>query len=84
MLVKLGDPCQSRFEPDYTMEKRTVPPDEYFVMGDNRNHSNDSHNGWYVERDEIHGKAWLSSWPPKLWGLVPSYPLEKQIANAGG
>jgi signal peptidase I len=81
--VKLDEPYVMD-PPGYVMEKRTVPPDEYFVLGDNRNHSNDSHSGWYVTRDEIHGKAWLSSWPPKLWGVVPSYPLGNQIASAGG
>jgi signal peptidase I len=81
--VKLNEPYEDE-APDYTMPKITVPPDEYFVLGDNRNHSNDSHNGWYAERDEIRGKAWLSSWPPSLWGVIPSYPLGSQIANAGG
>jgi signal peptidase I len=80
--VKLDEPYVAQ-EPTYTMQEITVPPDDYFVMGDNRNHSNDSHNGWFVERDEIHGKAWLSSWPPSLWGVVQSYPLGKQIAAAG-
>ncbi len=80
--VKLDEPYINQ-APIYTMEKRTVPADEYFVLGDNRNHSNDSHNGWYVERDDIHGRAWLSSWPPRLWGVIPSYPLDKQVASAG-
>jgi len=80
--VKLDEPYINQ-APAYTMEKRTVPSDEYFVLGDNRNHSNDSHNGWYVEHDDIHGKAWISSWPPRLWGIIPSYPLDKQVASAG-
>jgi len=69
--------------PNYAMEEKKVPEAKYFVLGDNRNHSNDSHNGWYVERSEIHGKAWLSTWPPDLWGVVPEYPLDNQVANAG-
>jgi len=68
--------------PNYNMAKKKVPEGKYFVLGDNRNQSNDSHNGWYVDRSEIHGKAWLSTWPPKLWGVVPDYPLGNQIANA--
>jgi signal peptidase I len=80
--VRLSEPYEAE-TPDYAMPKITVPPDKYFVLGDNRNHSNDSHNGWLVQRDEIHGKAWLSSWPPSLWGVIPSYPLGSQIASAG-
>ena len=79
--VKLDEPYIMS-PPSYTVEKRKVPDGEYFVLGDNRNHSNDSHNGWYASRQEIHGKAWLSSWPPKLWGVVPDYPIGQDIANA--
>ena len=68
--------------PDYFMPVITVPKDMYFVLGDNRNHSNDSHNRWYVDRKDIRGKAWLSTWPPDDWGIVHNYPLGEQIANA--
>ena len=63
--VKLSEPYEAE-APTYVMAKITVPPDEYFVMGDNRNHSNDSHNGWYVMRDEIHrqGLAFLLAAEP--------------------
>ncbi len=59
--------------PEYTVKKLTVPEDSYFVLGDNRNLSNDSHSGWTVERSQIIGKAWVSIWPPSLWGLAPHY-----------
>ncbi|MDD5127567.1 MAG: signal peptidase I [Dehalococcoidales bacterium] len=65
--------------PTYTLDKMTVPPDEYFVLGDNRNNSNDSHRGWTVPREDIVGKAWLSTWPPDTWGVVPTYPLNEQL-----
>ena len=65
--------------PSYTMSQRTIPENEYFVLGDNRNNSNDSHNGWNVDRDSIVGKVWLSIWPP---GLTPEYNLEEQLASA--
>lgn len=80
--VKLDEPYIMS-SPNYAMEEKEVPEGKYFVLGDNRNQSNDSHNGWYVGRSEIHGKAWLSTWPPKLWGVVPEYPLGNQIASAG-
>jgi signal peptidase I len=79
--VKLVEPYVAE-APSYTMLKLEVPKDKYFVLGDNRNHSNDSHNQWYVDRKDIRGKAWLSTWPPDDWGIVHNYPLNEQIANA--
>ena len=69
--------------PNYTMEKTEVPPDRYFVLGDNRNNSNDSHRGWFASREDIIGKAWLSTWPPEAWGLVPDYALSEQLTSSG-
>jgi len=59
--------------PDYTMAATQVPENEYFVLGDNRNNSNDSHNGWTVPRANIIGKAWFIYWPPSKWGVVKHY-----------
>jgi len=69
--------------PRYHLDELKVPVDSYFVLGDNRNQSNDSHNGWVVPRQNIIGKAWLSIWPPPEWGLVPRYALQEQLASAG-
>jgi len=55
------------------MPNSVVPDGEYFVLGDNRNSSRDSHTGWTVPQDDILGKAWLSIWPLNQFGLVPDY-----------
>ncbi|MFH1647952.1 MAG: signal peptidase I [Chloroflexota bacterium] len=82
--VRLDEPY-IKSPPSYTMASRKVPDDEYFVLGDNRNHSTDSHSSsdWWVPRENIQGKVWLSTWPPATWGVVPDHPLGNQIANAG-
>ena len=48
-------------------------PDDYFVMGDNRNNSNDSHVFGAVHRRAITGKVQLVYWPPKQMRLAPNY-----------
>jgi signal peptidase I len=71
--------------PNYTMPATEVPETEYFVLGDNRNNSNDSHTGWTVPRDNIIGKAWFIYWPPSKWGVVKhySYPELNEAGEQG-
>ncbi len=79
--VKLDEPYIKN-PPSYTLAKKEIPKNSYFVLGDNRDHSNDSHHGWFAKREDMIGKAWLMTWPPTDWGIVPDYCLDKQLANA--
>jgi signal peptidase I len=56
--------------PEYQYNRREIPDDHYLVLGDNRNNSADSHNGWTVPRENIIGKAWLNYWPISNWEIM--------------
>jgi len=62
-----------RARPNYTMPAMEVPENEYFVLGDNRNNSNDSSHNWTVPRDNIIGKSWFTYWPPSKLRVVKHY-----------
>jgi signal peptidase I len=49
-----------------------VPPNEYFVLGDNRNNSSDSHMWGFVPHDDIVGRALLIYWPLSEMTLLRS------------
>lgn len=50
-------------KPLYTFPRSRVPNGSYFVLGDNRNNSEDSHLWKWLPRNDIIGKAWVSYWP---------------------
>jgi len=69
--------------PNYEMPAKEIPEGEYFVLGDNRNNSNDSQNNWTVNRDDVIGKAWFAYWPPSSWGVIEHYRYPELIGNEG-
>ena len=69
-----GEQLDEPFTVDETRAGRsstvTVPPLHVFVLGDNRDRSNDSRSFGPVPIDNVVGRAWLSYWPPEDVGLV--------------
>ncbi len=53
-----------------SMSEITVPPNEYFVMGDHRSISSDSRDFGPVPRKLIYGKASFVYWPADNMGVV--------------
>ena len=51
------------------MAPRVLAEDEYFVLGDNRQQSNDSRNWGPVPEENIVGKVWVVYWPFSAFGV---------------
>ncbi len=57
-------------------EERVVPPENYFVLGDNRANSSDSRRWGFVPEENIIGKALLSYWPLEELGGAGNRSLD--------
>jgi signal peptidase I len=69
--VRLDEPYVPKlFRDARSMGEMTIPPEEYFVMGDHRSISSDSRDFGPVERNLIFGKAEFIYWPAGNMGVV--------------
>lgn len=57
-------------KPDYQYGPKIVPDYSYFVLGDNRRFSNDSHMWGFVPKKNIIGKTLIRYWPLNTLGKL--------------
>ena len=66
-----------------------VPPDRYFVMGDNRNNSEDSRYWGFVPRDLVIGRAMFVYWsydesaPETGWSILGDFLVNTRWSRTG-
>ena len=65
-----GRPAPTQPKDAESTTQWTVPPDEYFVMGDNRQESQDSRFFGPIDRELIVGRAWLRYFPLDRIGFM--------------
>ena len=63
----------------YGCEPTAVPPDSYFVMGDNRDNSQDSRYWGFVRREKIKGRAVTVYWS---WDATRGWPRFDRIGRS--
>jgi signal peptidase I len=69
--TKVDEPyLPAEFRDHDSLNSLRVPENQFFVLGDHRNSSNDSRNWGFVPRDLIYGKAVFRYWPVSRVGPV--------------
>jgi signal peptidase I len=75
-----GNPLKENYLPPETItrpgsflregKRYRIPQESYALFGDNREHSRDSREFGFVDRERIVGRAIFVYWPPQSFGLV--------------
>lgn len=63
---------EEMLDPGIAENPITLGEDEYFVLGDNRNHSADSRDAsvGVLHRKDLLGRAWIRIWPLDRFGVI--------------
>ncbi|MFH1140394.1 MAG: signal peptidase I [Chloroflexota bacterium] len=67
-----GEPLEERYVSELartSMARETLGAEQYFVLGDNRPHSNDSKDWGTVPLEDIVGSGWITYWPLSQLGI---------------
>jgi signal peptidase I len=67
--------------PDYELSPIRVPEQMLFVMGDNRNNSNDSHIWGFLPQANVIGRANLRFWPLSTFTMIRN-PLTTTLGSS--
>jgi signal peptidase I len=62
--------------PNYTFGPVAIPEEAYFVMGDNRNRSLDSHVWGFLADSYITGRIWVRYYPFSAFGKLTEPPTD--------
>ncbi len=82
--LTLGEPYLAEDKDTSPFGPQKVPPDSYFVMGDNRPNSADSRTRLGpIKRSDIIGKAFIKVWPVGRIGIMSTPDYEAAALGAG-